>query len=150
MISDYIAYLIPLWIIALYIINDQIRKGSLKKTRAHYSERFFTNHPPDITFKAIMAFATQNRFRIDDFDEKRLAVILNERMTWNSYGSLYPIYVFEQAGGSMVEVGITKKAGKFSLSSPFVQRVLTLRLERMINALKGAVFAYEGTAGRSD
>lgn len=142
--ADYIVYLIPLWIIAFYIINDQIRKGSLKKTRAQYSDRFFTNHPSDITFKAIMAFAIQNRYRVDDIDEKRLAVILNERMTWNSYGSLYSIYVCEQGGGSMVEVGITSKAGKFSLSSPFVQRVLTLRLERMINALKGAVYAYKG------
>jgi hypothetical protein len=143
--ADYLVYLIPLWFIAFYVINDQIRKGSLKKTRAQYSDRFFTNHPPDTTFKAIMAFAIQNRYRVDDMDEKRLAVILNERMTWNSYGSLYPIYVSEEGGGSKVEVGITSKVGKFSLSSPFIQRVLTLRLERMINALKSSMLTYEGT-----
>jgi hypothetical protein len=142
MTMDYIPYLIPLWIIALYLINDQIRKGSLKKTQAHYSEKFFTNRPPIETFKAIMAFAMQNRYRIDDFDEKHLAVILNERMSWNSYGSLYPIYVHEKANRTEVEVGITSKAGRFFLLSPFTQRVLTLRLERMLNAVKGAVFAY--------
>ncbi len=139
---DYIPYLIPLWFIALFLINDQIRKGSLKKTKAHYSETFFTNRSPIETFKAIMAFATQNRYRIDDFDEKNLAVILNERISWNSYGSLYPIYVHEKASRTEVEVGIISKTGKFFLISPFTQRVLTLRLERMLNAVKGAVFAY--------
>jgi hypothetical protein len=43
---DWIPYLIPLWIIANYIINDQIRKGSLMTTKSHYSGTFFTDlHP---------------------------------------------------------------------------------------------------------
>ncbi len=89
-----------------------------------------------------MAFASQNRFRIDDIDEKQFAVILNERMTWNSYGSLYLIYVRVQADKTVVEVGITSKLGKVFLSSPFNKKAVTLRLERMLNALKGVIFAY--------
>ncbi len=142
---DYIPYLIPLWIIAFFIIIDVVRKGSLKKTHADYTEKFFTTRSPIETFKAIMAFATQSRYQIDDFDEKELAVILNERMTWNSYGSLYPIYVREQAGRTMVEIGVTSKLGKAFLFSPFNKRILNLRLERMHNAVRGAVFAYERT-----
>jgi hypothetical protein len=143
MIIDSIPFLIAIGFIAFFLINDQIRKGSIKKTRAHLSETFFTDLPPYTTFKAIMTFANQKRYQIDDFDERHFAVILNERMTWNSYGSLYPIYVNQQDGRTMVEVGITSKLGKVSLFSPFNKRVLTLRLERMLNAIKSAVFAYE-------
>jgi len=90
-----------------------------------------------------MAFATQNRYQIDDFDEQHLTVIINERMTWQSSGSLYLIHVREQAGRALVEVGIASKLGKVFLFSPLNKRILTLRLERMLNAVKGAVFAYE-------
>ncbi len=145
MIMNWLPYLIPLWIIGIFIINDQIRKGSLKTTQSHYSETFFTDLPPDRTFKAIMSFAIQNGYRIDDYDEQHLAVILNERITWNSYGSLYPIYVHGQATRTMVEVGVTSKGGKFFLISPFNKKIVTLRLVRMLNAVKDAVFAYERT-----
>ncbi len=142
---DWIPYLIPLWIFAIFIIKDIIQKGSLKTMQSHYSETFFTDLPPHKTFKAIIAFANQNGYQIDDIDEQHLAVILNERMTWKSYGSFYPIYVHEQATRTMVEVGVTSKSGKIFLISPFVKKVITVRLERMLNAVKGAVFAYERT-----
>jgi len=143
MAIDFIPFLIALGIISILVINDQIRKGSILKTYAHYSDTFLTDLPPDRTFKAIMAFATQNRYQIDDFDEQHLTVIINERMTWQSSGSLYLIHVREQAGRALVEVGIASKLGKVFLFSPLNKRILTLRLERMLNAVKGAVFAYE-------
>jgi hypothetical protein len=141
MAIDFIPFLIALGIISILVINDQIRKGSILKTYAHYSDTFLTDLPPDRTFKAIMAFATQKGYQIDDIDEQHLAVILNERMTWSSYGSFYPIYVREQAGRTVVEVGITSKLGKVFLISPFIKKPVTLRLERMLNAVKVAVFA---------
>jgi len=144
MIIEYIPFLIALGIFAIFIFNDQIRKGSIKKTIPHYSSTFFSDLPPYRTFKAIITFVTKKGYQIDDIDEVHLAVILNERMTWNSYGSLYPIYIREQAGRTIVEVGITSKLGKSFLFSTFNKRVLALRLERMLNAIKGAVIAYEG------
>ena len=141
MILDPISFLVLIGIIAIYLFNDQLQKGSIKKTHAHYSETFFTDLTPERTFKAIMAFATQKGYQIDDIDEQHLAVILNERMTWSSYGSFYPIYVREQAGRTVVEVGITSKLGKVFLISPFIKKPVTLRLERMLNAVKVAVFA---------
>ena len=138
---DSIPFLITLWIIALFIANSELRKGSLKKTQPHYTESFFTDLPPYKTFKIIMAFATNNGYRIDDFDEENLRVILNERISLTSYGSLYPIYVRDQAGRTMVEVGVTSKLGKIGLLSPFNKKMVTLRHERMFNAIKAAIFA---------
>jgi hypothetical protein len=142
---DSTSLLVLMGVIAIYLLNGLFRKGSLRTTHAHYSETFFTDLPPNRTFKVIIAFATQNGYQIDNFDEQRLAVILNERMTWKSYGFLYPIYVHEKATRTMVEVGVTSKLGKVFLISPFIKKDITVRLEHMLNALKGAVSAYEGT-----
>jgi hypothetical protein len=68
-----------------------------------------------------MEFASKSGYRIDDFDEQKLEVILNERMTLTSYGSLYPIYVREQGGRTVVEVGVTSKLGKVFLISPITK-----------------------------
>ena len=126
---------------AIYFWNAaKNKKGSLKKTQPLYSEAFFTKTPPYKTFKIITAFAKQNGYQIDDIDEQQLALILNERMTMISWGSLYPIYISEQiVGRTMIEVGITSKLGKFFQISPFSKQINTLRLENMLNAVKGAV-----------
>jgi hypothetical protein len=138
----YFSWIILFLVSAISFLNSEFRKGSLKTTRPHYSDTFFTDVPPNKTFKAIMEFATNNGYRIDDFDEQQLAVILNERMTLMSYGSLYPIYVRAQGAGTMVEIGVTSKFPKFFLISPVNKKLVTLRLERMLNGVKGAVFAY--------
>jgi hypothetical protein len=135
--------LILMGVIGIYLLNGLFRKGSLKRTHAHYSETFFSGVPAYKTFKAIMTFASENGYQIDNVDEQHFAVILNERMTWKSYGFLYPIYVREQAGGTIVEVGVTSKLGKFILINPFNKKVMTVRCERMLNAVKGAVAAFE-------
>jgi hypothetical protein len=108
-------------IAAIFIWNAEVRKGLLKTIQPHYSATFFTELPPYRTFKAIMEFASKSGYRIDDFDEQKLEVILNERMTLTSYGSLYPIYVREQGGRTVVEVGVTSKLGKVFLISPITK-----------------------------
>lgn len=143
---DYFPWLILALTAVLYFWSSEVKKGSLNETIPNYSETFFTDVPPYKTFKVIMKFATMNGYRIDDFDEQKLAVILNERMTLTSYGSLYPIYVRPHGGSTMVEVGVTSKLPRFCLLSPFNRKVLTLRLERMLNAAKSAVFAYGDTS----
>ena len=138
----YFLWLIAALWFAIYFLNSEFRKGSLKKTQPHFTETFLTDVPPYKTFKAIMEFATKQGYRIDDFDDQQLAVILNERMTLMSYGSLYPIYITPQGAKTMVEVGVTSKFPKFFLISPINRKLVTLRLERMLNGIKGAVFAY--------
>jgi hypothetical protein len=137
---DY-SLLIPALIAGIFFWIAETRKGSLKITKPHYSQTFITEVPASQTFKSIMEFATNNGYRIDDFDEHQLAVILNERMTLTSSGSLYPIYVRQYATRTEVEVGVTSKFGKALLISPVNKKFVTLRLERMVNAIKGAVFA---------
>ncbi len=138
---DY-SLLIPALIAGIFFWIAETRKGSLKTTQPHYSQTFFTEVPASETFKSIMLFATNNGYRIDDLDEHQLSVILNERMTLTSSGSLYPIYVRQHATRTEVEVGVTSKFGKALLLSPVNKKFVTLRLERMVNAIKGAVFAH--------
>ena len=140
---DFIPFLITLLIIAIFVFNSEFQKRSLKKTKPYYSEIFSTDLPPYKTFKTIMAFATNNGYRIDDFDEQNLGLILNERMTLTSYGSLYPIYIRDNTGKTMVEVGVTSKMGNFSMLSPFNRKLVTTRLECMRDAIKDAVCASE-------
>ncbi|HUK99947.1 MAG TPA: hypothetical protein VLX29_03750 [Nitrospirota bacterium] len=144
MLLDTISLFVPMGIITMFILIDLFRKGSIEKTRAYYSDTFFTKLPPYRAFKTIVAFATKNGYQIDDFNELNLAIILNERMSWKSFGSFYTIYIREQAGKTFVEVGVAGKVGKlFYLISPFNKKLVTLRLERMLNAVKAAVFDYE-------
>lgn len=145
----FFSWLILFLVVAIYFLNSEFRKGSLKTTRPHYSDTFLTDVSPNKTFKAIMEFATNNGYRIDDFDEQQLAVILNERMTVMSYGSLYSIYVRAQGTGTMVEVGVTSKFPKFFLISPVSKKLVTLSLERMLNGVKGAIFVY-GTGNEKE
>ena len=112
------------------------------KTKAHYQEAFVTENHPTETFKAIVQFAIQNGYKIDDIDEQRMSVILNERMTLTSYGSLYPIYVHENAGKTSVNVGATSKLGKFFLISPINKATVKSRLKEMVSKVKNAVVAY--------
>jgi hypothetical protein len=133
--------LIPALIAGIFFWIAETKKGSLKTTTPHYSQTFFTEVSAAQTFKSIMEFATHNGYRIDDFDEDQRAVILNERMTLTSSGSLYPIYVRQHATRTEIEVGVTSKFGKALLISPVNKKFVTLRLERMVNAIKGVVFA---------
>jgi hypothetical protein len=137
---DY-SLLIPALNAGIFFWIAETRKGSLKTTKAHYSQTFTTEVPPSQTFKSIMEFATNNGYRIDDFDEQQLTVILNERMTLTSSGSLYPIYIRQYATRTEVEIGVTSKFGKALLISPVNKKFVTLRLARMVSAIKGAIFA---------
>ena len=124
----------------IYLWNAVTQKGSLKKTQPLYSATFFTITPPYKTFRIISDFAKQNGYQIDDINEQKLALILNERMTMTSWGFLYPIYITEQiVGRTMIEVGIASKVGKFFQFSPFNRKITTAHLENMFNAVKGAV-----------
>ena len=123
------------------LFNEEYRKGSLQKTRAHFKSDFVTVAPPLETYKSILQFAHQNGYRIDDFDEQNLSVVLNEKMTLVSYGALYPIYVRESENKTIVEVGITSKLGKVGVISPIDKKLITRRLERTINAIQTSLFA---------
>ncbi len=135
--------LLFLLLFAWYFLNAEFRKGSLKNIKAHYQDIFVTENSPIETFKAILKFAIQNGYRIDDIDEQKFSVVLNEKMTLTSYGSLYPIYVHENVGKTSVNVGVTSKLGKFFLISPINKKAVTLRLERMVNGVKGAIIAFD-------
>jgi len=139
----FLPLLLFLLFFAWYFLNAEFRKGSLTKTKAHYQESFITENPSTETFKAILQFAIQNGYRIDDINEQQKSVVLNERMTLTSYGSLYPIYVRENAGKTSVEVGVTSKLGKVFLISPINKKLVTLRLERMVNGVKSSIVAFD-------
>jgi len=144
LILPFCGLILILFSFAYYFLNAELLKGSLKTIRPRYKETFTTETPPVEAFRAIMQFALQNGYRVDDLDEQKLCVILNERMTLTSYGSLYPIYVRENAGKTEVEVGVTSKLGKASIG-PINNKLITRRLERMLNGIKGAVFAFKKT-----
>jgi hypothetical protein len=135
-------YLFLFSLIIYYFLNAEFRKGSLKTIRTHYQESFTTETLPLETFKAITQYAIQSGYRIDDFDEQNLSLILNEKMSFSSYGSIYAIYVREQAGKTLVRVGINSKLGRVFLISPINKMAVKLRLERMLNGVKSAVFAF--------
>jgi hypothetical protein len=59
----------------------------------HISKTFITNVSASKAFKTLRTFALENGHKIDDVHEQEYALILNERMSWKSYGFLYPIYV---------------------------------------------------------
>jgi hypothetical protein len=140
---EWYPFIMLIVIFALYFWNAEVRKGSLKTAQPYFTSTFITELPPYRTFKVIMQYATNSSFRINDSDEKTLAMILNERMTLMSCGSLYPIHVREEVGRTIVEVGVTSKFGKGILMRPINKKLLTLRLERIFNDVKSAVYAYE-------
>ena len=138
---------LPLLILLLffcwYFLNAEFCKGSLKTIRADYQESFVTEAQPIETFKAIMQYAIQNGYRIDDVDQQKLSLILNERMTLASYGSLYPIYVHESEGKTLVEVGATSKLGRVFRYNPINTYVVTDGLKNMVSNIKSVIIALD-------
>jgi hypothetical protein len=133
--------------VAIFYRAD-VRKGSLKTIQSDYSATFLTELPPYRTFETIIEFAKKNRYLIDDVDKQKLAMIINQRMTLISYGSLYSVYVRDYRGGAEVEVGVSSKMGNYFLISPINRKVIALRLDRMLNDIKDAVNVYGSIDGK--
>jgi hypothetical protein len=129
-------------ILCAYVVNAEIKKGSLRKTHARFKGIIKTDTSPNDTFNIILQFAFKSGYRVDDIDEKKLCVIFNERMTLTNYGSLYPIFVRNDKGKTIVEVGIISKLGFFSIG-PINNKIIKRHLEYMQNGIKGALIAYK-------
>lgn len=127
----------------LFLLNLVVKKGSLKATRAKYQKSFICNSSPIETFNAIMQFAKNSGHRIDDYDKDKLGLVLNRKwdLTGNALTSFYTIFVREDEGKTVVDVGITHKLG-FN----FVLNPLNFPpLERMYNEVRNAVLSTEST-----
>ncbi len=135
-------------VIGIYLLNGLLKKGSLNKIQVHASETFLTNVSAGNAFKAIRTFAAKNSYKIDDINEEQYALILNEPMTWKSYGFFYPIYVHGYASRTTVEVGITSKLGSLTLLNPYNKKIMATKCKRMLSAIKAEVSVIEKSEKR--
>ncbi len=88
-----------------------------------------------------MQFAKNSGHRIDDYDKDQLGIVLNRKwdLTGNSLAWFYPIFVREEEGKTIVDVGITHKSGlNFGLNPTKIPL-----FEPMYNEVKNAVLSSE-------
>ncbi len=128
-----------IFLYGLLLISLIRKKGSLNSTNAKYKKTFISISSPEETFDLILRFATQKGHTIDDYDNKKLNLVISRK--WDITGSaliyFYPIHVREEEGKTVVEVGLTHKLGNNFIIDPFNFRVMPL--DRMYNEIKNAV-----------
>lgn len=120
-------------IIAVFSIIAAMRRAPRKKPRHMMS--FTTTITPQEALKAVIDFALQRGYEIDDFAETEGRIILSDSVSLTSWGFFYPIYVSKNGDGStLIEVGIRGKA-------PIAGTIAIRHQERCFNGLKAFIFA---------
>ena len=120
-------------IIAVFLIIAGMRGAPRKKLR--HLTSFTTTMNIKEAMKAVIDFALQGGYRIDDFEETEGRIILSDSVSTTSWGFFYPIYLSKNDNGSiLIEVGIRGKA-------PIAGTIALRHKERCFNGLKAFIFA---------
>lgn len=83
--------------------------------------------------RAIVRYAIENGFIIDDFSEGFDKIVISDKPSLTTFGNFYPIFLSETGdSGTLVEVGVSAKATITGTAS-FRYR------DRVINALKAVI-----------
>ena len=119
-------------IIAVFYIIAGMRRAPRKKPR--HLMTFTITITPQEALKAVIDFALQTGYEIDDFAETEGRIILSDSISLTSWGFFYPIYVSKNGDGStLIEVGIKSKA-------PIAGTIALRHQERCFNGVKAFIF----------
>lgn len=110
------------------------RKGSWAlKVKSQRMELFSTIVSPEETLASIIYFAQASGYKISNLDEIENRVVLEESISFWSWGFFYPVFISKQSDGhTSISVGIKSK---------FIQRgpIVARSLKRCVNGIKEAL-----------
>ena len=135
-ISIVFSAFISVFLLLLLIIIAAMRKGSSAlKSKPKRLKSITTTNNPQETLKTIIRFAQQSNYKISVIDETKCQLVLDESLTFTSWGFFYPIFVSQSADNTtMIEVGIKSKLIQ-------VGPIVSGHHERCVNGIKAALFA---------
>lgn len=118
----------------IILLYASMNKGSVAMKKPNKILSFTTEMPGERILKVIIQLAQKGDYKVDDFNEGDLIIVLSSSGSLANDGFIFPIYITKQSDNlSLIEVGIKSKSTQmFGLNAPH---------ERCFNNIKAAIFA---------
>ena len=87
-------------------------------------------------YKKLLKYSQNCAYKVESLDEEKHVIVFGDDATLTSYGFLYPIYLSEENGKTIIEIGIKSKAFQ-------VGPIVTKSHEKFVNNIKIAVMNLE-------
>ncbi len=118
-----------------FLIIAAMKKGTTSMEKPKRIKSFTIKLPIDRAMKAIISYAQNGGYKVDDFNETDGIIILSDSATISSYGAIYPVYLKKESDNSLlVEVGYKTKGSPIAIQNPVPH-------ERFFNGIKTALYA---------
>lgn len=128
-------------IYVIYILVDDFVVGTEKTIPS-----ITISIPVDISsseaMKMVSGFiANQNNYRIDYYNLQNRQIILNQRMSFQHFGSLYSIKIFDNQEKSNIVIGISSK---LPVVGPWAKKNVEMQLLGLTNAIRANLYFVSG------
>ena len=121
-------------LIAIIIIIVAMQKGTTEMSKPSKVYTFYSEVAPDKVMKTIIRFAQNDGYKVTDFNEEKMQVVLSDNISLTSFGFFFPIYVSIEEEKTKIEIGIKSKAGQIG---PIVNR----EHEKCYKGIESAIYA---------
>ena len=129
-------YLIFILLFVLVIVSVMRSSKKLLTKKPKNLFQIISSQKYRVIIKAIIKFAADKKYEIDNFDAEEGKIILSKPLSFFSNGFFFPIYISQEKEETLIEIGIVSKAVQIG---PIPRRTL----ERCIHGIKAYLFCAE-------